>query len=271
MPLWVSGIWRAKPRARAGRGSRALCLLAGTLSLASCAGVDNARSASPSARQVREAVRRGVDFLEHEQLLSGEFPVFVRWEQRDRPRGGAPAWTYDGSVWGTSQVLYSLQFLQNHQGSEITRKAVEFLLGEMEAPGVWRYYTKRHPLHLKFVPDMKNTSVAGLALLAHGASFPHDPKFLLRYRNPEGGFWTWMIRPEEIPSEEAVAHDVVLRAHRQFYLQDMSNCLTDVFALAYFARHGQALPDLCEQLTQLAIRGADADPASPYYPISRPP
>src|SRR3989338_3235911 len=141
MPLWVSGIWRAKPRARAGRGSRALCLLAGTLSLASCAGVDNARSASPSARQVREAVRRGVAFLEHEQLLSGEFPVFVRWEKRDRPRGGAPVWTYDGSVWGTSQVLYSLQFVPQELVADLTTKAAAFVLGEMEAPGVWRYYT----------------------------------------------------------------------------------------------------------------------------------
>ncbi len=276
MPPWASGIWWARPRARAGQGSRVLCLLAGALSLAPCARADDARSAPPDARQVQGAIRQGVNFLQHEQLPSGEFPMLVRWKKRDSPpqpdeahHGGEPVWTHDSSSGGTSQVLYSLQFLPQDLAADLTTKAAAFLLGEMEAPGVWRYYTKHNPLHFKFVPDMKDTSLSGLALLAHRVSFPHDLHALLRYRNPTGGFLTWMIRPEDIPSDAAVAKDGVLRIHRQFYLQDTSNCMTDVFALAYFAHHGEALPDLCAQLTQLALRGPDADATSPYYPISR--
>lgn len=263
MPPWAAGIWRGRVRARAGRGTRIACLLAGAVGLVSCAGADRTVRPSPSASQMRQAIRRGVAFLAREQRPSGAFPVFLRYElPAESPAAsspGAPAdWKPDSCTQGAAYVLYSLQFVRDARAAAMARKAAAFLLREMEPPGVWRYYASDHMLHRKWALDIEDTVLAGLALLAHEVAFPHEITILRRAQTPDGGFRLWLFGPDEPPSREAVARNPLLRLPAEWYPRyALADDATNSLVLGYFARHNQPLPALCAQLVERVRCGTD--------------
>src|SRR3954468_18361663 len=87
-------------------------------------------------------IGRGLEFLRRSQLPSGEFKVYMSPNlnlERDC--------VFDSSPFPTALIAYALGFADTATAGDILDKALAFLLSEMEGPGLWRYWTKRHQSH----------------------------------------------------------------------------------------------------------------------------
>src|SRR5438105_1562213 len=95
-----------------------------------------------SSRKVEPALDRALDYLSGRQLSSGEFSSYIM------PDGQTPADSlYDSSPFMTSLVVYALGFVNDLRAGTMIEKALDFMSGESEGPGVWRFWTRRHPQH----------------------------------------------------------------------------------------------------------------------------
>ncbi len=137
---------------------------------------------------IHAAVSRGVDFLQTQQLSSGEFKTLRYSDQalKSEPR-------LYSTPYGTTYVLYSLAFVDDARVQTMTDQAIEFLLMQMETPGLWRYYGSDNQETL--APDLDDTACAAFALKDR-----HDyirlglnHRLFLLNRDPEGRFRTFFI------------------------------------------------------------------------------
>src|ERR1051325_1378885 len=111
-------------------------------------------------------IGRGLEYLRRSQLPSGEFKVFMSPDlslERDC--------IFDSSPFPTALIAYALGFADPTAASDILDKALRFLLAEMEGPGLWRYWTKRHQSHTTIPPDLDDTACASSALRRHRISY----------------------------------------------------------------------------------------------------
>ena len=231
------------------------------LALAVCASAMDAQAAPPAPREIREAIGRGVAFLEHEQLPYGEFPVDCQWLKRWYPADGTP--------FGTGTILYSLRVVEDRRVSAMEEKAIAFLLQEMESPGLWRYWSMRNPSYDKrVVPDFDDTSVIGLALLARAVPFPRDLDFLLHFRTPEKLFVTWMVSMKNLPLLEEMEKSEPMKTLSKYYPDNKPDCVVNAQVLAYFSHQGQTLPEVCDYLMEIIRQGTDPTAHSIYHHLS---
>jgi hypothetical protein len=103
---------------------------------------------SPAAiRAAREAVARGLAFLESVQLRSGEFPVYASTDPTL-----AEGCAADPSVFPTTLVAHSLADCA--QAGPLRQRALAFLAAEMDPHGLWRHWTREHPHCSQLPPDL---------------------------------------------------------------------------------------------------------------------
>jgi hypothetical protein len=136
---------------------------------------------------LRESIDSALGFLRSEQTPHGEFNTYMVLSQTPDDPG-----VLDPSPFTTSHVLYCLSFLKDGSAREMTNRALEFLTAEAESPGVWRFWTSRHP---RFIPpDMDDTCCASYAFKIHSRA-PDNTKLILAHRDSKGLFRTWLIPP----------------------------------------------------------------------------
>lgn len=229
------------------------------LLLVSLGGPSHLEAAQVETERIHQAIVQGIAYLQDEQLPSGEFPSY--WAVTPGE------WTVDSTPFTTANIVYSLQSVVDPRVPDMVHRAIGFLLDEMEGPGLWRYWSTHNARHDKIVPDLDDTSIAGLALLVHGASFQRDLDFLLQHRTPEKLFVTWMLPNEGMPMS-ANLKDGQLRKglSEDYYPDNTPDGVVNAHLLAYFARQGQALPEVCEFLIGLVKARADPATFSIYYP-----
>ena len=169
-------------------------------------------------------VRGGLDFLRRSQLPSGEFRVYMSTDhalERDCVE--------DSSPFPTSLVAYSLGFAGPGEAGGMVEKAVRFFLEEMEGPGLWRYWTRRHQYHSVIPPDLDDVACVSYVLRRHGAPFPDNTALVLACRDRRGLFHTWLTPRRRMPASAA-------------YLAVVLRQLLSPFKLYYFWKLNESKP-----------------------------
>jgi hypothetical protein len=137
-----------------------------------------------------DAVSQAVGYLASHQLPYGE----LRTCRSDDPTLVRDP-VFESSPYGTTYVLHSLRFVDDPRAAALAERALDFLAGEMEPPGLWRYYTSRNTKLLP--PDLDDTACASLALRDR-----HDEiqlglnlRQILANRDEDGCFRTFLGSP----------------------------------------------------------------------------
>ncbi len=154
-----------------------------------------------------DAVARGLAFLADNQLPTGEWPAFTANDPAYPP--GAP-WP-DRTLFPTAVIVDALQRTPDPGCEPMIERAMAFLQGEREGPGVWRYWTRGHPRRPSIPPDADDTAFVGRLLTGRGISVPHQRELLLALRAPDGRFYTWFAprwtqRPRSVRFWRAAAY-----------------------------------------------------------------
>ncbi len=165
----------------------------------------------PAHERLKTSISKALDFLYTNQLPYGEFKTCA--STNPQMQGSC---RFDSSLFITSFVLYSISFVDDQKANEMTKKALNFFLEEMEGPGVWRYWTSRN--HKKIDPDLDDTACVSYALKANNVPFKSNLETILANRNEAGIFYTWLI-----DSKEANDIDCVVNADVLLYLGENEN------------------------------------------------
>lgn len=138
-----------------------------------------------TTRRARDALARGLDFLMRSQLPDGQFRVL-----------SSPSATLsvdcvaDSSVFATALVSDALK---NVAGTAAMReRALDFLLTEMDANGLWRHWTRDHPRYRLLPPDLDDTACVSSILAFGGRRIIDNRPLMLANRNRRGLFYTWV-------------------------------------------------------------------------------
>ncbi len=150
----------------------------------------------PAPSSLTGAINRGLAFLARHQLPSGQIPMYTF------APGDEPA--FDSTCFGTCLALQCLARSEHPTARTVREHATQFLLSEMEAPGVWRFWTAEHPRYFEIPPDADDTACASYALRSQGIDPPSNRALLLANRDPRGLFYTWFA-PHWSPPPRSVA------------------------------------------------------------------
>lgn len=142
---------------------------------------------SPDRSEIDTALARAVGFLAARQLPTGELPA---WRSEDRDLGRDPA--FESSPYATTYALYALDLLDDPRARAVAERARGFLAGEMEPPGLWRYYSSHNAKALP--PDLDDTACAAFALrhCSEEVQLGLNLRVLLANRDAEGRFRTFL-------------------------------------------------------------------------------
>lgn len=135
---------------------------------------------------VGEAVRQGVAYLERVQLPDGAFRAYTSFDPNMADEG-----IPDPSVFPTALILQCLGEVGG--GDEMVRKALDYLVRERTAGGLWRHWPSEHPEFHTLPADMDDSCCASSVLVRHGRAGASDPRLLLANRDRTGRFLTWFI------------------------------------------------------------------------------
>lgn len=131
-------------------------------------------------------MERALDFLEREQLETGQFPM--QYSVR-----GKPGTREEKSPFCSAYVAHSLSFSTDHRARAMIERTTGFLQREMTAGGLWRYWCKDAPLHEQIPPDVDDTACISDLLRSTGQPVQGNEDILLSNRTPDGMFYTWII------------------------------------------------------------------------------
>jgi hypothetical protein len=140
--------------------------------------------------RVQQALARGLHFLHKRQLPHGEFRMY---RARAMNGGLADERQFDSTPFVTAMIVYSLGFLRTDQARAVREKALGFLRAEMEGPGLWRYWTAKHPGHRQIPVDLDDTCSASFVLRQNGVPVPANEHLIATNRTPGGLFYTWLL------------------------------------------------------------------------------
>jgi hypothetical protein len=204
-------------------------------------GLRGYRSKSARVSACLEASRRAAEFLKLAQLPRGEFRTLLSADPR-LLLDPLP----DSSAFTTTFVLQALGQLpaELRQGLESTiEKALEFLVQEQDAAGLWRYWTQASPRRSLVPPDLDDTCCASWVLARYGRGFKDSRALIAANRDAQGRFLTW-IGPAEADNDV----DGVVNANVVLYLGS-----------------GPETAAACEYLSGL-IESPESELGSWYYP-----
>ncbi len=140
------------------------------------------------------SIECGLDFLQRSQLRTGEFKVYMSTDnslEKDC--------VVDSSPFPTALIAYSLGFSDSPKARAMLTGMMQFFLGEMERPGLWRYWTREHQYHNTIPPDLDDIACISAVLRQHGIDFPTNLKLIMANRNPQGLFYTWLTPRWPLP------------------------------------------------------------------------
>lgn len=189
---------------------------------------------------LRPALRRAVSYLEASQLPTGQFPSeMCEGPQMSRCRAEA-------AIFGTTFVVGALSWAERAgEAPDVAvpkRRALRFLRSQMEAGGLWRYWTADDPMHDQIPPDLDDTSCVSALLHRHGIPFPDNRELLRTFADGRGLFQTWIGHDEPI------------------------DCLVNANVLYYFALRGEELSGVCDELNRRAAVAARPGCSAYYEP-----
>jgi hypothetical protein len=137
------------------------------------------------------AITRAIDFLERAQLASGEFRTLIA---TDPAMSNA---VFDSSPFVTTFVVHALGHVRSSRTRAMIDKALEFLRGEMEFGGLWRYFGRCQYKHCRLPPDLDDTACASDSLRRNGRRPPANRWLFRANRDAAGRFLTWVLpRPK---------------------------------------------------------------------------
>jgi hypothetical protein len=142
-------------------------------------------------------IERALDFLERSQLPTGEFKVYMSTDELRQDS------VVDSSPFPTALIAYSLGFSDSPKAQAMLERMVQFFLGEMEGPGLWRYWTRKHQYHDTIPPDLDDIACVSAVLRQHGIAFPTNRNLVMANRNRQGLFYTWLTPRWPMPVEFA--------------------------------------------------------------------
>ncbi len=156
-------------------------------------------------RLKNRAIAGAVGFLQRNQLDNGEFRIFA---STDRSLATDPILDRSPSV--TAFVLHALRFVDDPRAPEIRDRAIDFLVREMEAPGLWRYWTSETRRRIDY--DLDDTSWVSYILKDHHPHiyFGSNIKVILANRDSRGLFYTFFRRRGESNDVDSVVNANVL-------------------------------------------------------------
>lgn len=190
-----------------------------------------------------EAFKKGVFFLKRRQLSSGEFPTMVS----QKPEMKNPS--YIKSPFFTALILHSIRHCNKlEEISNITQKAINFLIQERDDTGYWRFFGKGSNIP----PDLDDTCCALSALYLYGTKLDYETiaNSLLRYRNSEGIFNTWILNSCQASKKNNYANYV--------------DWVVNVNILFFYSLIKKPFPEIENYLCRI-IRGKIFTNGSKYY------
>src|SRR5205823_3413780 len=125
--------------------------------------------------EIRQAIEKGVAFLESAQLASGEIPI----EISPTPEMGGDC-VREPVVFPAAVAARALSITPS--ASRLRSRALDFLLREMTPDGLWRHPSSDKPEHYDTPLDVDDTSLASAALAAAGRQVPDNRGILVANR-----------------------------------------------------------------------------------------
>jgi len=202
-----------------------------------------------TAKTLAEAVEKAIACLASLQRSDGAFTA----SEHAQPDATSPD-TLESSPFATSFVLYALSLTDTPAAQPQIERGADYLLRQMEEPGVWRFSSSSDPRATSH--DMDVTCCASFALRwLNVAGFrAENEAAILAARSSNGLFHTW-LRPPDSPND----FDSVVNANVLLYLGERPE--TEA---------------ACEMLVGAILQGLEEatfyyylDPLALYYMVSR--
>ncbi|KPL22562.1 MAG: hypothetical protein AMJ93_06930 [Anaerolineae bacterium SM23_84] len=224
---------------------------------------------------LNRAITRGITFLHRNQLPHGEFKTYASSDEKMEADC-----RFDSSPFVTSLALYAIGFLRHPKVQEMTERGLDFLLSEMEGPGLWRYWSSRNPQHESLQPDLDVICCASHILKRNGRAFPSNTAIVLASRNNRGLFYTYVApRPSTPPGlrqemGRLVSAESLLVLLAAGMLHEI-DCVVNANVLLYLGEneHTQAaveyLIDIVQRNKETDCSKYYRDPLAFYYMLSR--
>jgi hypothetical protein len=135
--------------------------------------------------QLAPAVRRGLRFLQDNQLPYGEFRTYAS------PSPDLDVTYFDSSVFVSTFVVYSIMDIDCPWVTTMIDRAISFLAREMKGSGMFEYYASRNVRSIG--PDLDDTACASVALQGiHPHVADGNIGRFLANRDEAGRFYTWV-------------------------------------------------------------------------------
>jgi len=160
------------------------------------------------------AIRRAVSFLRQKQTKYGEFQT--RRAERADLSDGVP----ESSIFTTAYALQALEYAEDFGVHDLQAAGVRFLIEQKEERDVWRYWSTHSSWRTWTPPDTDDTACAAFAVRHVRPDIFRGPNVqtLLRWRNSDGLFLTWLEDPTPFGWPNDV--DSVVNANVLLYLGD---------------------------------------------------
>ena len=204
----------------------------------------------PDETVLAQAIARGVKFLAKAQRPSGEFTIDV-----------CQPWSFglfcasQGGVWITASIVYSLDAVDDPARVAIQRNALAFLQRAMVRPGVWHFWSADGPFHRTISPDTDSSAWCAFVLRRHGVEVPDNLAQLLRFRDEEGRFYTWLDPGGITPGSWRLIQRLRQAKGHPAALANDLDCVVNVNTVASFAQHGEVLQGAYRYLNTVVERG----------------
>ena len=171
------------------------------------------RSLTPKAlaKEGRERIRRGLEFLESTVTESGAWHC-IRFNVADPniPRH------FERPAFISAMCALALESSDEPRAKALCARTRAYLVDTMEYPGLWRYY--RH-----LPPDLDSTAMCSLVLASHPwIALGRNVAPMLANRDEQGRFMTWVHAEGEpdVVAEFRIEADPVVNANLIAYLGD---------------------------------------------------
>lgn len=142
-------------------------------------------SENDSGRQAT-SIERGLDFLSAAQHPDGEFETLISTESSLKDG------IWDSSPFVTAMIIHALD-ASLPESKLMIERALGFLESQMEAGGVWRYYSRRNFKHSRIPPDLDDTACATFALSKNDRRIPANQWIFDEMRSENGAYRTWLL------------------------------------------------------------------------------
>ena len=163
------------------------------------------------AREGRESIRRGLEFLESTIDANGAWHC-IRFNIADPkvPRH------FERPAFISALCALALESSQEEQAKALCARTRAYLVDTMQYPGLWRYY--RH-----LPQDLDSTALCSLAIGDHPwIALGRNASPILANRNEQGRFTTWVLAEDEpdVVASFRMEADPVVNANVIAYLGD---------------------------------------------------